>query len=153
MHDTKCFSHSREVIKSLLLPSSWQYKPGARAPHQPSDKAIPQHSLYGLLATTKNGDRFPKNMKGRISLCPQGKGRGRRQWASAWQTGLGQAAWVLAPGRHSKFMSQRRVNASRLKYITLCMIQFLCWGLRGEQSYSNQDQFTLNGMFTRGKGL
>lgn len=121
--------------------------------HSRQAKRTSHNATYGLPATTKTWDHFPENTKGRISPCPQGEGGGRRQQAPAWQTGLRQAAWVPATGRHSKFMSQLRVNAYSLKYITFYMIQFLCWGLRREQSYSNQDQFTLNGIFTREKGL
>ena len=153
MHHTKCFNCSREMVNGAF---SYPAADSASLVHEHhTSQAIrtSHNATYGLLATTKKWDHFPKNMKGRISPCPQGEGGGRRQWASAWQTSLRQAALAPATGRHSKFISQLRVNAYSLKYITLCMIQFLCWGLRGEQSYSNQDQFTLNGIFTGEKGL
>lgn len=108
--------------------------------HRTSQAIRTSHNTtYSLLAMTKKQDHFPKNMKERISPCPQGEGQGRRQWASAWQTDSRQAAQVPATGRHSKFMNQLRINEYSLKYITLCTIQYLYWDLRGEQSCSNQD--------------
>lgn len=131
-------------LTQLMTVQSW-----CLVPENHTSQAVrtSHNATYGFHATTKQ-DHFL-----RIQPFVQGEGGGRRQWVSAWQSGLRQAAWVPAAGRDSKFMSQLRVNAQSLKHITLCMIQFLCWGLKGEQSYSNQDQFTLNGVFTREKGL
>lgn len=143
VHPPKGFSCSREMIAGAFS-------------HPGADSSSPERTSHsaslGLLKAARRRDHFPRSTEGRI--CPSCRVQEEvEDTGLCTQSGSRQAAWVPATERHSEFRGQLRANAESIKHITLCKNQFLCWSQRGEQSYSNQDQFTLSGVPTGERGL
>lgn len=141
VHPPKRSSCSREMIAAAFS------HPGASS----STPRTPSMLVWPFSGQPGRGITFQEHQEKNLSLVQDAGGGGGHRALHAECSR--QAAWVPATERHSEFRSQLRVNAQSTKCITLCKNQFLCWSQRGEQSYSNQDQFSPSRVFTREKGL